>query len=283
MERNLRCFIYSLTIVVALALLAACGGGSSGSSTGGVATPPPAGRFVDGPVEGLGYKYYSSSIPAGLTGANGSLSYRAGKPVTFFVGNIELGSVPACAVITPIHLAPSGSDLSTFQVVNVVRFLLSIGNLDPNSGRITIPSSVTTAAAKESPIDFSAENPAGLDNALIQRLTSGSKTLVSIAEAQEHFANSIYQEFGGKYQGTFTGEYVGRTWEISIAKNGAITGMGSNQEKLSGTMTLGTIFNCSAEGGCKLEGKLDITSGLITGTWYYPGGAPGGEFTGKKL
>ncbi|MHC4909767.1 MAG: hypothetical protein ACYTF9_08630 [Planctomycetota bacterium] len=90
-------------------MLAACGGGSDAEST-------LRGRFVDSPVEGLGY---STPTHGGVTGPDGSFLYEAGEMVTFFVGATRLGaSVPAAASMTPADLVPGVELPTTASAVN---------------------------------------------------------------------------------------------------------------------------------------------------------------------
>ena len=112
---------------VGLALLAAaqlsgCGGGDGGE--GAPTTPPPSGNnpnpppppppappvgsalgvFLDSPVQGLRYTTSPSNV-TGVTNANGEFTYNPGDTVTFALGDLVLGSVPAQAEVTPLAVA----------------------------------------------------------------------------------------------------------------------------------------------------------------------------------
>lgn len=105
------------------------------------------GRFVDAPVEGLGYR--SGSV-SGITGADGGFRYQEGQTVAFFIGDIALG-VPTAgkALITPLDLVPQGT-LDTPAVINIARLLQSLDAL-PGDARITIPARVRAAAVDANP------------------------------------------------------------------------------------------------------------------------------------
>ena len=129
---NMRWVLKMFLVVLALGSLAACGGGQTSGSDPSTATVTATGRFV-GPVTGLGYTAGSYS---GTTGADSSFTYNSASTVKFYVGDILLGEAPAGSLVTPLHLV-AGSDAATPQVLNVVRFLLSIGDA---STQLTIPS-----------------------------------------------------------------------------------------------------------------------------------------------
>lgn len=116
---------------------------SNGDETtgGGLLVVIRNGRFVDAPVEGLGYR--SGSV-AGVTGANGEFRYQDGAEVVFFIGDIALGAAPGKALVTPLDLVPGGT-LDSAAVINIARLLQSLDAV-PGDARISIPASVRAAA-----------------------------------------------------------------------------------------------------------------------------------------
>lgn len=111
-------------------------------TTGGLLVVIRDGRFVDAPVEGLGYR---SGQVAGVTGTNGEFRYQQGEPVTFFIGAIVLGApVAGKALLTPLDLVPQGT-LASPAVINIARLLQSLDAV-PGDGRISIPPRVSAAA-----------------------------------------------------------------------------------------------------------------------------------------
>lgn len=272
-----RVIIWGLLLLVAV-LTTACGGGG-GSGGGLVATTTAKGSFVDGPVVGLGY---TCGTIVGLTGSDGSYTYRVGKDVTFHVGGVVLGTAPAAAVVTPLHFVP-GSSAATPQVVNIARFLLSIGNLDPLTAVITIPAEVTAAAGGLT-ADFATAGDAQL-LALVQAAKGDpAATLVDAAAATDHLSGCIYQAYGGVYTGTFSGPAPSQGFEFTISDTGEVVGRGINPEGeiITGRMTDGTHFEGVASGGCILVGTLDVTTGILSGTWRLPNDTTTYPFSGRR-
>lgn len=265
----MKTFLGSIVTVAALLTLTACGGGGGGSSSPTATTAKTAtGRYADGPVVGLGY---SSGSQSNTTGADGSFVYEVGNTVKFFVGDVVIGETSAGAIITALHLVP-GSDASTPQVVNIMRFLLSIGSVDQNTGVITISPEVFNAA-KGKTLNFATATDDEL-LALVKLLTNNNNAvLVDAATATAKLAKVIYKEFGGTYSGTFTGSASSTTWELTIDRaTGAVTGGGTDGalETISGSMKNGVFFSGEAIGGCVLNGKINLFTGELSGNWQYP-------------
>lgn len=260
---------------VIVGLLAACGGGGGG---GGGAPATATGKFIDGPVAGLGY---SSGAQAGLTAADGSFTYEVGNTVRFFVGGVIIGEAPAGAVVTPLHLVP-GSNVSTPQVLNIGRFLMSVGSVDPVTLKIMIPPEVT-AAAKGRTINFATATDDEL-LVLVQAVKPGA-ALVDVPAANAHLSQCVYQQYDGTYtSGIFTGPAPSSTFELTISENGDVTGKGTDpknvkNETITGQLTNGTQFNGVASGGCLLTGTLDVKTGVLSGTWQTPDGSGSGTFS----
>jgi hypothetical protein len=60
------------------------------------------GVFWDSPVKGLIYKTPSTQ---GKTNKEGEFKYYPGEDISFYVGNIELGTAPAREMMTPCDLS----------------------------------------------------------------------------------------------------------------------------------------------------------------------------------
>jgi hypothetical protein len=101
-------------------------------------------------VSGVNYRTESTS---GLTGPNGEFLYNPGETVTFFIGDVIIGSALATSQVTPIALSPSLNDKNPVTL-NIARFLQSLdsdGNL--NNG-IQITSAMSGELSGKN-IDFS--------------------------------------------------------------------------------------------------------------------------------
>lgn len=82
------------------------------------------GVFVDSPVAGLRYETETHS---GYTDENGKFDYEEGETVTFYVGNIKLGSALAAEEISPLSIASTaGADINTLEVQNISAFLQTL-------------------------------------------------------------------------------------------------------------------------------------------------------------
>lgn len=130
------------------------GGGSSdyGPVSGSTVVSPPAavlvGTFHDGPTRGLVYR--TSGNDTGATDASGKFTYVKGETISFYLGNLPLGSTSARDVITPIDLI-SGGHLNHDEVVNLSRFLQTLDeDGDPSNG-ISISEQARKAADSHFP------------------------------------------------------------------------------------------------------------------------------------
>lgn len=138
------------------------GGGGTGGDGDGGGTDTPAlaaisGVFVDAPVAGLSYS--TSSELTGVTDAEGRYDYRPGDTVTFSIGNLQLGTVTAQGVVTPMTVAAvlaanASTDAETIAA-NVAVLLQSLdANGDPSDG-ITVAPAVSEKITSSS-IDLTA-------------------------------------------------------------------------------------------------------------------------------
>jgi hypothetical protein len=105
------------------------------------------GRFIDAPVQGLGYE---SGGVSGMTGDDGGFRYEPGQRVRFFIGDITLGEAKQGEpVITPVDLVP-GATVDSPAVVNIARLLQSLDAI-PGDDRITIPETLHFEALQSNP------------------------------------------------------------------------------------------------------------------------------------
>lgn len=129
----------STSLVLSLAL-AGCFGGGSGSST-------HKGRFIDSPVSGLGY-HSGDPAASSLTDEAGQFTYQRGQTVTFFVGDIVLGSAAGSPIITLRSLTGGAAgDSLPNAAINIGRLLLTLdADADPSNG-IQLSNATTALAA----------------------------------------------------------------------------------------------------------------------------------------
>lgn len=110
------------------------------------------GIFTDAQVEGL---KYTNETYTGFTDENGAFNYEEGETVTFYVGDIKLGSALAVEEISPIDIASAvDADINTLEVQNIAALLQTLdedGN--PDNGIKISPE--VAAAISLTEIDFS--------------------------------------------------------------------------------------------------------------------------------
>lgn len=198
-------FLYALLVLI----LTACGGGGGGDDDDG-GSGVSQGRFWDTNTEGL---QYSTATQSGLTNQNGAFNYKEGETVTFRIGDIELGSLDARSIVTPIDLV-GVSDPANDEVVNISRFLQTLDDDDDTSvsSGITITQAVRNAAVGKS-INFN-QTPSAFEMdsnviSVVAELTAlrsmGARTLVDASTAQTHLEQTLDNIFLlalGMYTGT---------------------------------------------------------------------------------
>ena len=152
------------------------------------------GAFIDSPVEGLKYETETHS---GFTDENGNYDYEEGETVTFYVGDITLGSAVATGELSPIDIATTpNADIETLEVQNIAAFLQTLDeDGDPENG-IKISSEVA-AAISLSEIDFSAPIIQILGEIVIEvfQETGKNLTVVFPEMAAIHLAQTLGIDF----------------------------------------------------------------------------------------
>ncbi len=147
------------------------------------------GTFIDSAVEGV---VFTTATQSGTTDSAGTFIYLPGEVVSFYIGDILIGTATGSALLTPLDFVPGAIDETDPQVTNILRFVQSLdADNDPDNG-ITILAAVALAAAGQS-LDFSLATGAfeTAANALLTVLTSGAvNTLIDASAAQAHFTGS---------------------------------------------------------------------------------------------
>jgi len=146
----LRTLINTLFSAVFALFLVSCGGGSGGGDDSSADVPTTmTGVFIDSVVSGLNYT--CSSGTSGVTDVFGNFTCNTGDDVTFYIGNFELGTASADAVITPLTLYPDDVNV----MINLVQLLQTI-DVDGNpSNGITLDSELIEIV---SAVDFSLDS-----------------------------------------------------------------------------------------------------------------------------
>ena len=201
-----------------LILLIACGCGGSGGNDNDThtskckSTETLTGRFIDSPVEGIGYSSFDSRIADvgachyGTTDSNGGFLYEPGHHVLLSLCRAcpPMPRLPAQAIVTPADLVDAAVNIEdknrTFR--NLLRFIQTLDvDGDPNNGirLATIPTDVYYEAyplgVARMDIDVFDVDESEFETdaailTIIGRVTNTSN-LVDAQTAEEHFDNAI--------------------------------------------------------------------------------------------
>jgi len=284
----------ALALGLALALGAAgCAVGvGGGDNTFGSRT----GTFVDSTVEGL---EFNAGGLIGTTDVNGHFFYDPGTPVSFFVGDIQVGEGPGAAVMTPVSLVTGAVDESNSVATNITRFMMTIDDdRDPDNG-IQISDAVREAARGLSidftfpPSTFAGNNGAALGT-LSAATTAGGVTVSEIA-AQEHLRKTLLGLLAGTYGGAFEGDDAGE-WEMTIDPDGNVTASTTSSLTADAFDLTGSVhsggdgLSFSVTSGPKFEGTIAKDGTILGGTWsrilpgdFGAGITKFGTFTGNRI
>ena len=274
--------IHKMTAIAILAIgsLVGCGGGGG---SGGASTKT--GYFIDSAVEGL---EYTSGSTTGITGADGSFKYEEGKPVTFKIGNMVLGSLTVTnSRVFPVDLVSGATDESHPKVSLMAQILQTLDSDGNASNGITITE--TSRRAITQAIEVATADPSQttstinqlLRNATADRTGGPTTALVSDTNAKTHLQANLVKEFAGNWSSTFKGSDSG-TCQVTIAQSGSISGIcnstlagdftisgrvnsSGSWENASGTSSSGTASG-TATTGAVFSGTYS-RSGTASGTW----------------
>lgn len=293
-------------------LLVACGGSagcnaagallgaaaSSACSNSNNSSPTVAtGYFIDSAVQGL---TYISGSQSGITGADGSFKYDIGKPITFSIGGLTLGTVPiASGYITPIDLVSNGS-ITDQQVINITSFLMSLDSNQAVSDGIQLSSSTLRAAATWLPSQLNFNQPYSTFAA--QALALTGFTLPSQTSAVAHLTSSLRCLQSGIFTGTFTatigpggtGGYfsdanTGQIMGAYIASDNSFWGLATsgNQDAISLDQKGTFSMNGGTSSGAVFSGSLN-SSGIskfnnVSGSYISRVDNNNGKFIADRL
>ena len=113
-----------------LGLLAGCfGDGRGDKKVSDAPAAAEAGILLNTAVSGAAF---ATRTQSGLTGAGGQFTYARGEDITFTVGTIDLGTVQAAEILTPVELTGSRTPIDQ-SATNMFVFLQTIDENSPNS------------------------------------------------------------------------------------------------------------------------------------------------------
>jgi hypothetical protein len=152
------------------------------------------GVFIDSPVTGLRYETETHN---GVTDENGKFDYEEGETVTFFVGDIKLGSAPAAEELSPIAIAATpDATIQTLEVQNIAALLQTL-DVDGNTDNGIVISPEVAQAINFTDIDFSAPIIQVLGEMVIDifQVTGISLEVVYPERAALHLATTLNLEY----------------------------------------------------------------------------------------
>lgn len=222
-----------------LSILASCtifvagcgGGGDGGGSSGSGGTSTLTGYFVDAPA--VGVSWATSSGASGITGSDGSFSFKSGDTLTFSVLGVTLGkgvSVPSTGIVTPVTL--SGESVPTGTAVTqtnapiataIAQFLQTLNVVSGNSTTTLVMPSGTSATSMQSALkSANATDPISAVNNLQSALNSSGitgVTVVSGSTALSHLNSTLSTGATWTIAGTINGLSAGTS--VTLQDNGA--------------------------------------------------------------
>ena len=148
-----------LSFTVLAYSLSGCGGGGSSSSTPTAPLAPEptpevlSGVFLDSEVTGLSFE---TTTQNGSTDADGAFSYIENEQITFSIGDIQLPTITASSIITPLTIFDT-DDINHIGVVNLARLLQSLDTDGIAENGIEISDTIHSLAAGLT-IDFLADD-----------------------------------------------------------------------------------------------------------------------------
>jgi hypothetical protein len=275
-------FLYKFSaLAVTIAALTGCGGNDSAVST-------KTAYFIDSAVEGL---EYSSGSTTGVTGTDGSFKYEDGKPVTFKIGGLNLGSLTVTnSRVFPVDLVSGATDETNSAVTLMAKILQTLDSDGDSSNGITITSSARQAITQT--IQLASTDPAAATTAINQFIasaTSGNSalgkhtSLISDGTAQAHLKGNLLQQYAGTWTGSYTGNDTGTcTFTITpsvataASPSATIAGSCSSTQFSAQQGGLGTLSAMNFPSSGSFRGALSngatfignfARNGTMTGTW----------------
>jgi hypothetical protein len=213
-------FKHTLTALAIPCLLAACGGGTGNGPT----TQEPeinesrvtvneirTGRFLDSAVANIQYRTESLS---GLTDFDGTFHFRLGETISFYVGDVLVGTVTAADIITPATLAMGMEHPDA--LANILRFLQGLdADASPDNG-IHIPEAAHDQASGVD-VNFStAWSQFEVQSSLTQLLgiATSNPTLPELAQSLIHFRETLLTAYSGDEEGIL--DLVNTRWQANL-------------------------------------------------------------------
>jgi hypothetical protein len=266
--------IHKMTAIAILATSSLVGCGGGGGSSG---TTTKTGYFIDSAVEGL---EYTSGSTTGITDADGSFKYEEGKPVTFKIGSMVLGSVTVTNNrVFPVDLVSGATDETHPNVSLMARILQTLDSDGVASNGITITDTVRRAITQAIAVasDDPTQTATAISNLLSAATSNRASVLVPTQNAQEHMKVNLLQEYVGTWRGTYTGTDAGTcTMSISLPTGATAATVSGSCTSTQIVNEISTVITSSFNSNGSFSGDLDnqatfignfTRAGKMSGTW----------------
>ena len=221
------------------------------------------GVLSDAPVQGVAFT--TSSGIVGTTNPQGQFNYNAGDTISFKLGAVELGNLPAASLVTPLELA-AGNGVKLQNLLVMLQSLDSDGL--PANGITIAPAAAAAVSANVDLAQAAAAFASSANAGLAAAMTAGgiSRAVTTTGDAEAHFVDQSKallssQVWVGIFDGGAfvavqrfgaNGEYLGA--EIGATEAGGKSGL-----------EYGTALATSVDGrGFKLAPTIEIDT---NGTW----------------
>ena len=256
--------------------LAGCGGGSgsgSGSLSGGGSLST--GNLVDAPVGGVSYQ--TSSGLSGITGIDGSFSYKSGDTVAFTVLGVTLGGsvvVPGNGVVTPLTITGEDPTGATPTLANapkataLAQFLQTLGQVGGSaSGNLIMPLSDSSLQQQLAGL-YSGGGLGGVVNGLQAALTNAGISGITVVPPSTALSNmNVAIQAAASAAGN--AQFANSTWvatgsggsaTIELLGNGMVEGLTSSGKAIFGNWIVasgGVSIQVSGVGGGSATATLN--------------------------
>jgi len=260
--------------------------GVVGCSSGGSDTTPSTktGYFIDSAVEGL---EYTSGSTSGTTGADGSFKYEEGKPVTFKLGNLTLGSLTVSnGRVFPVDLVNGAVDETDPNVTLIAQVLQTLdSDGDPSNGITILPSTRQSITATANLATANATDAATTFARDLNSATNGSVSMVTVANARNHLQGNLLNEYLGAWTGNYSGNDSG-TCNINIemsvaAASPTIAGTCTSNQLSAQEGGVGTLTAMRFPSSGAFQGTLS-NGAVFTGQFTRKGGMSGTWVNGSN-
>lgn len=195
---------------------------------------PLTGVFLDSAVAGLSYR---TDTQTGTTNIAGEFTYLPGESVTFSIGSVELPTVTASAVVTPLNMSVTGAanDNVTVNVATLLQSLDVDGNVD-NGIEIS-----PQASAAATPINFEVSPELFSQDQSVVNLVANSgsenSSLIDVIDARKHLEETVSTFSGSKYL-VFTNNLVNADDGVLVSEGNATFRVASDSNNNSGVFVV---------------------------------------------